>query len=91
MEEEHVGLGIFCNSIGFKFVINLCESIFSVVNALYVGSLFLYSFEFLLFYFLSMADFEEHFFKCCDTYTIGSDAKIVQIIVELLKEFLKLF
>jgi len=56
-----------------------------------MGSLLLYSLEFLLFNFLTMTDFEEHFFKGCDTYTIGSDAKIVQILVKLLEEFLKLF
>ena len=56
-----------------------------------MGCLLLYSLKFFLFKFLAMTDFEEHFFKGCDTYTIGSDAKTVQIIVKLLEEFLKLF
>ena len=38
-----------------------------------------------------MTDFEEDFFKGRDTYTIRSDAKIIQILVKLLEEFLELF
>lgn len=82
MEEEHVVLGIIWNCIGFKLVINLCETIFSGFITLNMSSLFLYSLEFLLFNFFAMTDFEEHFFESCDTYTIGSDAKIVQILVK---------
>jgi len=40
--------------------------------------------------FISMTNFEENFFKSCDSNSIRSDPKIVQLLIELREELLEL-
>lgn len=82
MEEENIGFSTFCDCIGFKFVINLSETAFGILNTLNMGGLLLNSLKFFLFNLFTMSDLQKYFLQSCDTYTIGPDAKIVQIFIE---------